>query len=145
MINTYPDRATVTLAEFLIREMDKEKWSVLDLEVQTGVSRGALRNILEKPDAVPTLETLLRLSRRFKLPLWRMVELAGFASGVPTDTPQGRTARIIALAQAMPQLSDALDLLVELSADEVEGVLAYLEALKRRRDQNGLGPGEPAG
>jgi transcriptional regulator with XRE-family HTH domain len=144
MIARHPDRATVTLAEFLQREMDRRKWSVVDLEAQTGVSRGALRNILKNKDAVPTIGTLRRLAIRFEMPLLRMVELAGFDLGTPDSLPKGRTARIIALDQAMPELHEALEHLVDRSPDEMAGVLAYLEALKRRRDAAGLGPGEPA-
>jgi transcriptional regulator with XRE-family HTH domain len=138
------ERSSVTLVEFLQREMDKQKWTPVDLEARSGVSRGALRNILEKTNTVPTLGTLKRLGLLFGLPLWRMVELAGFDAQVNEDTPAGRTARIIQLSKAMPQLSEALDYIADLPAEDLEGVLIYLEALKRRRDQAGLGPGEPA-
>jgi transcriptional regulator with XRE-family HTH domain len=144
MILLHPDRATVTLAKYLKREMNRRKWSVSDLEAQTGVSRGALRNLLENDDAVPTLGTLRRLATRFEMPLLRMVELAGFDLGTPHTLPPGAIEKIIELAQAMPELREALEHLVDLPPDEIAGVLAYLEALKRRRDAAGLGPGEPA-
>jgi transcriptional regulator with XRE-family HTH domain len=140
------ERATVTLADLLAREMEKRNWSLRDAEAHTGVSRNAIDNILKNAETVPNLETLHRLAVAFQVPLWRIVELAGFASGVVPngDTPQGRIHRVMKLSQAMPQLAELLDLALELPPSDVEGVLAYLEALKRRRDAAGLGPGDPA-
>jgi transcriptional regulator with XRE-family HTH domain len=146
MIIDRTERATVTLAELLTREMEKRNWSLRDAEAHTGVSRNALDNILKKAGVIPTVETLHRLGVAFGLPLWRMTELAGFASGVvPNEhTPNGRIARVVALSRAMPQLSELLDRVLELPPGEMEGVLAYLEALERRRDAAGLAPGESA-
>lgn len=130
------ERSTMTLTEFLQRELEKHKWTVTDLEVHTGVSRGALRNILagDMQDP-PKLETLQRIAQAFHIPLWRIVEMTGFESGVPTNTSNGQMARIIAVSRAIPQLSEILEYLPDLTESEIEGALAYLEALVRRRNR----------
>ncbi len=135
------DRSTMTLQEFLTRELSRRKWSVVDLEAKSGVSRGAIRNMLNNDEAIPTLETLDRLGDVFGMPLWRMVELAGFQSGMPSVQPQATIERVVVLARSMPELEEILDQVLELPPSEMAGVLAYLEALKRRRDDRGLDPG----
>ena len=143
MTATRTERSSMTLAEFVRREMTRRRWSIRDVEGHTGVSRTAIANILNNADAVPTLETLDRLGSTFGLPLWRMVELAGYQSGMPSVSPRNAIERVTILAEAMPQLAELLDEVLELPPSEMAGVLAYLEALKRRRDRNGLGQDDP--
>lgn len=131
------------LADFLVQEMNRNKWSKRKLEAHTGVSRGAIDKILDGSTEAPTLETLARFSETLKVPFWRIMEMAGPDMGVP-PTLTGQVQRVLALAQAMPQLEVVVDQILELRPEEMEGVLAYLEALKRRRDAAGLGPGDPA-
>lgn len=144
MTTNRTERGTVTLAELVRREMGRRKWSLRDTQAHTGVSRNALNQILKEETGVPTLETLYRLGDAFGVPLWRMVELAGYTSGIVPDNPQGQIERVIKLSQSMPQLAVLLDQVLELPPGELNGVLAYLEALNRRRGDAGLDPGEPA-
>lgn len=128
-----PEGVGVSLAEFLQREMERRGWSQRDVTIQTGVARTSISNILENPDAVPTVETLVRFSQTFSIPLWRLLEIAGFDPGVPNDTPQGITARIAALAAQLPEYRDILYRLGEIDPRDATGVLAYLEILLRGR------------
>lgn len=121
----------MTLAELLQRELEKRNWSLRDAEGHTGVSRTALDAILKETTTIPTLETLYRLGDKFGIPLWRMVELAGFSSGIaPSGLPRDRVERALMLSQSMPFLSEVLDRVLELAPADMAGVLAYLEAIE---------------
>ena len=139
------ERATVTLAELLQRELEKRNWSLRDAEGHTGVSRTALDAILKETTTIPTLETLYRLGDKFGIPLWRMVELAGFSSGIaPTGLPRDRVERALTLSQTMPHLAAVLDRVLELAPADMAGVLAYLEAIEaiQRRGPETVPPDE---
>ena len=59
------------LATYLKNQMRDNNWTWRVAEEVTGVSKSALANIIENPDVIPGLETLAKLARTFKLPLWR--------------------------------------------------------------------------
>lgn len=127
-----PGARDVTLKELLEREMERRSWSQRDVAIHTGVARTSIANILENPDVVPGLETLERFGTTFGIPLWRMVEIAGFDAGLPADTPAGISARVAALAGQLPAYREILDRLGEIDPRDAHAVLAYLEILLRR-------------
>jgi len=65
------------LREWIEREMNAKGWSRRGLSSEADISRGTLDNIFNKPDVLPELDTLAKLSTTFNTPLWRVVEIAG--------------------------------------------------------------------
>lgn len=123
--------AMTTLSDELKRRADAAG-SVRALSMQTEVSYTGLKNLIDNPDATPELETLVKFSRAFNLPLWRIVEMAGFDLGLGNG-PATQAQRLTSLIEAMPQYRPVIDHLVGISPDDLEGLLVYLETLERRR------------
>jgi transcriptional regulator with XRE-family HTH domain len=120
------------LSIYLKKQIRDRDWTWRVAEETTGVSKSALANIIDNPDVTPSLETLVKLSRAFKLPLWRVVEMAGFDLELSRgDTPQAQ--RLASLMEAMPQYRPVVEYLMQIDSDDLEGMLVYLETLQRRR------------
>lgn len=121
-----------TLPEYLRHYIDAQGWSLRDAEAQLGVSRAALSNILTNAEVTPRLDTLEQLATALNLPLWKMIELAGFDLDL-TTTPEDKAARLLSLARRQPAYQPIVDHLLDLHPDDLEGVLVYLEAAELRR------------
>ena len=121
------------LATYLKNQMRDNNWTWRVAEEVTGVSKSELANIIENPDVIPGLETLAKLARAFKLPLWRVVEMAGFDLELSHgDLSQAQC--LVGLMDAMPQYRSVVDHLARIQdSDDIEGILVYLETLQRRR------------
>jgi transcriptional regulator with XRE-family HTH domain len=120
------------LAALLRKRMKDEGWTWREFEAFTGLSKSALANIIDNPDVTPGLETLTKLARAFKMPLWRVVEMAGFDLEL-SHGDLSQTQRLASLMQSMPQYRPVVDYLVGVEPDDLEGILVYLETLQRRR------------
>jgi transcriptional regulator with XRE-family HTH domain len=122
----------LSLADFLQREIDKRKWSRRELASKSKVSRGSLDNIWDDPGAVPSLETLEKLAAKLEIPLWRMVEEAGFNLGLPASVSEleQRTAQLLARE---PQFKSMAPYLMGLDPHDWQAMLAFLEGLTARR------------
>lgn len=125
------------LAELLRREMAAHhKWGTRELAAATKVSRGAIEAILNGSTKAPHFKTITRFAQYFELPIPRVMEMAGVHAGhFPTDASLAERAS--ALAHAMPQFGEVLRQAMELTPTELAGVLAYLEAVRRQRDEGG--------
>ena len=120
------------LATYLKNQMRDNNWTWRVAEEVTGVSKSALANIIENPDVIPGLETLAKLARALKLPLWRVVEMAGFDLEL-NHGDLSQAQRLAGLMDAMPQYRPVVDYLVQIQdSDDIEGILVYLETLQRR-------------
>lgn len=121
------------LAAFL--EAERQRTSLREMETRTGVPRTTLDNLIKRRNVrLPELETLQKLAAAFNLPLWKVAEMAGVDVGLPR-TADGLAQRLAALAQTTPQLAALLDDLTVLPPDELAGVVAYIEARQRQRQQ----------
>lgn len=128
------DMLKTDLSSLIANELRDRNWSLRDAEEEMKVSRSALGNILNGKDQTPTLETLDRLATYFKLPLWRVVEMAGVDLGLVRsvdDTVQ----QLSSLARRMPEIEPIVQYLLKLYPEDLRGVVAYLEVLDRRRNQ----------
>jgi transcriptional regulator with XRE-family HTH domain len=127
------DLAMSELADFLARELKQSSYR--DLEIKTKVSRGALENIIGQQNTeFPKLETLEKLAEYYKLPLWRVIEMAGITLGLPVEADNA-AKQLTSLADRMPQLRPVVAHLLKLHPSDVRGVIAYLETLDRLRDE----------
>lgn len=121
-----------SLPGYLKHYIDSQGWSLRDAEAKLGVSRAALSNILNHEDVVPRLDTLEQLASALHLPLWRLIELAGFDLDL-SASPEDQAARLLALARKQSAYQPVVQHLLDLHPDDLEGVLVYLEAAELRR------------
>ncbi len=120
----------MNLQGFLRHQMDARGWSLRDTERETGLSRSTIDNILRVEGVVPSLDTLAKLAITFNVSLARIIELCGFELGEHSLPPN---ERLNSLLVALPQLQSAVDRLMELTPDDLDGVLDYIEVVERRR------------
>jgi transcriptional regulator with XRE-family HTH domain len=126
------------LAERILAEV--ESGSYRDFEAKTGVSRGSLENLAKSTNKdYPTLETLDKLATYWRLPLWRVVEMAGINLGLAGDYTIAQ--QISSLVDRLPAIGPLVQLLLRLQPADLRGVVAYLEAIDRLRQADEAAPG----
>lgn len=107
-----------------------------ELESATGVSRGALENIAREQNTdYPKLETLDKLATYWKLPIWRVIEMAGVDLGL-TRSVDETIQQLNSLAARLPEIEPIVHYLLKLYPEDLRGVVAYLEALDRQRNRD---------
>jgi len=121
---------SVNLREWIEREMNAKGWSRRGLSSEADISRGTLDNIFNKPDVLPELDTLAKLSTTFNTPLWRVVEIAGFDAGFKPAKNADRIAQVLV---SDPELEEIASMLGDVPAGDRSGVLLYLQLLQARR------------
>lgn len=119
------------LAEFLDQEV--KQTSYRDVEAKTGVSRGALENIIKRTNTEPPgLETLTRISVAYNRPLWEVVQMVVDLELPQTPTELGE--RMAAIVERHPTLARhiaRLQRLADTNPDFVQGVILAIEAVDR--------------
>lgn len=117
------------LADFLAAKLAQSNYR--DMEALTKVSRGSLEAIVKRQIAgLPEIETLTRIAKAYKKPLWEVMHMAG----VDLELPKGRTdtaQRLDALVAQVPELGSIVKRLKEeydRRPDYVKGILIGLEA-----------------
>lgn len=122
------------LARFLDGQRQKKGYRIL--EEETGVPRSTLAKIVQgQLKGLPELETLIKISTTFELPLWRVIEMAGADVGM-AQTPSAQSKRLATLTQSYPEfMSPIIDNLLQLEPNDLRGVLAYLDAVLRQRGE----------
>ena len=127
------DRAMSELSRKLTEELKTQSYR--DLEAKTGVSRGSLEGIARgQISEFPKLETLDKLATYWKLPLWRVIEMAGIDLGL-TRSVSDTIEQLNSLAHRMPEIAPIVMYLLKLYPEDLRGVVAYLEALDRQRNR----------
>lgn len=114
-----------------------------ELEEKTHISHGTLEHLAKgRNEDFPKLETLDKLATYWKLPLWRVIEMAGVKLGYP-QTMDELSVQLTSLAQRIPEIEPIVGYLLRLYPDDLRGVMAYLEALDRQytRDRGWSGEG----
>src|SRR5579859_5746316 len=119
------------LTEHIRGVLDRNKWSLREGAEQLGMNKGTLESIL-KPNTTPRLETLQELARALRLPLWRVVQMAGVNLDLPMSADE-RAARLASLAKEMPQYQKIVDHLLDLDPADTDGILMHLEGIALRR------------
>lgn len=120
------------LATFLDREV--KRTSYRDVEQRTGVSRGALENIINKTNKdLPTIETLTRIAQAYDRKLWEVVQMVVELELPQTPTERGqRMAAIVDRQPALAGLVDRLQALYDSKPDFVDGMILAIEAMERQ-------------
>lgn len=141
MLTEKTDLAMSELSRKLSDELRTQSYR--DLEGKTGVSRGTLEHLVkERNEGFPLLETLDKLATYWKLPLWRVIEMAGVDLGLPRSIDE-TVQQLMSLAGRLPEIEPIVQYLLKLYPEDLRGVVAYLEALdrQRNRDQGWSGEG----
>ncbi len=112
------------LSTFIKAQMEQNKWTFRIADEQTGISKTALSNIINETQK-PEMDTLVKISHAFNLPLWRVVEMAGYDLGFGKS--KSVAERIASLIEAVPEYEEGLNRLLRASPDQIEGMLAWLE------------------
>lgn len=113
------------LSDFLRRELKQSSYR--DLESKTGVSRGSLENLIGRQNKeFPKLETLEKIATAYRMPLWRVIEMAGIDLGLP-QAPNDLAQRLTSLASRMPEIDPIVGFLLKLQPADLRAVVAYLE------------------
>lgn len=119
------DKIQTDLARFLAEQGKTYR----ELEELTGIPDSTISKIINgKLKGLPELETLVKISVAFNLPLWRVVEMTGLDSGV-SIAPDDQAKRVAALVKTYPVMNQIVDRLTKLHQSDLRGVLAYLEAI----------------
>ena len=122
------------LADFLADKVRQSSYRAV--AAHTGVSRGALENLVRRLNTEPPeLPTLEKISKSYNLPLWKVMELAGYDLGLPNDA-NAIIARFVALADRYPNLRPLLNDLIDLPDDRQRQALAYMQTLIRYYDEH---------
>ncbi len=144
MISEVEVEASMTdLAKLLTEELRSHNWTLREAEEAMKVSRSTLGNILNDDEMVPRLETLDKLATYWKLPLWRVIGMAGIDLGYPR-TMDELSVQLTSLAQRLPEIEPIVQYLLKLYPDDLRGVMAYLEVLDRRDTRDRGWSGEDA-
>ncbi len=128
--------AATTLSEFVQEKIDESSLRVV--EAKTGVARETLRQIAKKlGKGPPDIDTLEKLSAAYKVPMWRMIELAGKDLQLPNDVD----AEIARITADVPELRSSLHDMLRLPPDRRRACVAYFAAMVRyesEQNRNGV-------
>ena len=141
----------VTMTELARKLADEVRASSYrDMQAKTGVSRGSLEKIIRAqppgddgiPNNIPEFATLEKLAAYWKLPLYRVVEMAGVDLGLPRSIDE-LSQQLISLATRLPEIEPIVQYLLKLYPEDLRGVVAYLESVDRQnnRDRGWSGEG----
>lgn len=127
-----PTRSSIALANFLRNQLEGRGWTQQDLVDETGLARATVSRLINGQIAEPDLSTLHRLADVFEMRMSRLLEICGYPVGDATP-PSQQAQRLAALVESLPWLGPVTEDIATLTPDEREGLLVYLETLKRRR------------
>lgn len=121
------------LAHFLSSFMRAEGLTLRDMESRTGVSKSLLNNLINGKVVEPRLSTLVGIARAVDLPLWRVIDLAGFDLGLPTSPEAVAEVRARSAATVPHQRwCRLLERLAGLDPDELDALLSLMIAFPVR-------------
>lgn len=105
-----------------IKRAAERHGSLRAVALGANVSYTGLKNLRDNTTAVPELATLQKLARFLQLPLWRVIEMAGFD---------------LELHSPKTEYEETMIRLKELSEIELEHVNIYIDVLLEQRKRHG--------
>lgn len=120
------------LVALLKHEIHSRGMSQNELADRAGIASSTLTHIFQRPERVPDLTTLQRLSRALDIPLRRLIEACGFTVEQLAPDQDGQIRAIVA---ALPQLQPYMAQLAQLSPEDLLLVGAYIQGLADRAVQ----------
>lgn len=127
------------LANFLRERLDERGWEQKDLVTQSGLKKATISRLLNGQVDDPELPTFVALSEALEVPLWRLLEQAGYKIDRPTD-PADSDRQLARQIEASPELRPIVQWLFDLDFDDRAAVMSFVEVLRRRRGGQGETP-----
>jgi transcriptional regulator with XRE-family HTH domain len=128
------------LGPYLTRVLRQRGWSYTDLAIKGDIYKSTISRIVNDPDFMPDLITIVRLSNALEVSPVRLMELAGFTI-LTSRTSQGQQDLLVATLREVPLLAPLLPDLALLPPDQQAAAIAYLEWLiDRHRATDGTHP-----
>jgi transcriptional regulator with XRE-family HTH domain len=128
------------LANFILKEMQQRGWDQKDLSAKSRIPKATISRLLNGQVSDPELPTFVALSTALEVPLWKLLEQAGYEVERPTD-PVESDRQLARQIEATPEIRPIVQWLFDLDMDDRAAVMAFVEALKRRRGDRGGTPG----
>lgn len=124
------------LAQRLAEAVDGASFRVV--ETESGVARGSLEKIIYgRIKNHPTFQTIDRVADYLKVPVWRVQSWVGMDTDLPgTGDQKAEQQQLSQLLAQRPELAPLLDLLPDLTAEEIRAARAFLESLARQRPRH---------
>jgi transcriptional regulator with XRE-family HTH domain len=123
------------LGAALVLAQQEQNLSDREMAATIGVNRSVLLGLTadQSSDAysVPKLPTLVKIAAFLKLPLWRAVEMCGFASGLGSGEDD-LAARLASLVREYPDLRERLEDLAQLPPGQLQQVLLFAGYLREQ-------------
>jgi hypothetical protein len=123
------------LGATLVLAQQEQNLSDREMAAMIGVNRTVLIGLTadQGSDAysVPKLPTLVKIAAFLKLPLWRAVEMCGFASGLGAGDDDLAT-RLTSLVRDYPDLRERLEDLAQLPPGQLHQVLTFASYLREQ-------------
>lgn len=141
------------LGAALVLAQQEQNLSDREMAAMIGVNRTVLLGLTadRESDAysVPKLPTLVKVAAWLRLPLWRAVEMCGFASGLGAGDDD-LAVRLASLVREYPDLRERLEDLAQLPPGQLQQVLLFASYLREQaqkattaapaRDQSSAAP-----
>lgn len=127
------DELSTELGRFMRRWRGKEGLTIQEAAERIGVVKSTW-SMLERGVRQPETETLLALERATGTPMDELARMAGF-SVRSSATAAERARRVAALAEGDPRLAILVDLLPELSPEQVDTLVSLVETMRDRNRQ----------
>ena len=123
------------LGAALVLAQQEQNLSDREMAATIGVNRSVILGLTadQANDAysVPKLPTLAKVAAFLKLPMWRALEMCGFASGLgPGD--DALATRLASLVREYPELRERLEDLAQLPSGQLEQALTFASYLRQQ-------------
>jgi len=123
------------LGAALVLAQQEQNLSDREMAAAIGVNRSVLIGLTadRESDAysVPKLPTLAKVAAFLKLPMWRALEMCGYASGLGTDDDDLAT-RLASLVRDYPALRERLEDMAQLPPGQLQQVLTFASYLREQ-------------
>jgi transcriptional regulator with XRE-family HTH domain len=119
---------------FVREEMDRQGITQLELARRSDIPNSTLARHLgdEVDEWKPSV--IQKVSEGLGVPFWRLMAIAGYPTDVPGNQ-QSQDRRLLELTAAFPWMRPMVEDIAELTPEDREAVLAYLETLRHRRER----------
>lgn len=109
-----------------IKQYRQQKGLTLrDLEERTGISKSTLADLEKGKKRVPELDTLVAISAEIGIPLWQIIEMAGYNLELPPTTA-AIVQRLASFGEKDQTTRELLDLLTKVKPEDRQRVLHFL-------------------
>ena len=123
------------VGRLILEKMRRDALTYEQLEVLSGISRSQLNNLVNKPEMTPHLPTLAALAKALALPLYQLVESAGFDLGLSEASGTHQRGGLGDVLAALVAIDDPQTFAVALAAAPEEAQAAIRTFVKAYLDQ----------